>query len=108
MTNKKVLQFIERFKKNAGSCYSSALETVFTCGNCYWFAVVLTERFKFYSPKLYYYPITGHFAEKISDSFYDITGEIQSEEKPIAWETLKKEEPTRAKHIYQACALLTK
>lgn len=64
--NETVLKFINEFK--------SAIK-LFTEGKCYWFAVILKERF---GGKLYYNPIMNHWACLIEDDLYDATGLIDS------------------------------
>ena len=53
-------------------------------GNCYWFAVILTNRFN--NLQIYYMPIRGHFiAGDGVGNFYDWNGKlnIQDNEEPI-------------------------
>jgi len=45
-------------------------------GNCFYFSVILKERFSKYSPEIYYDVCDGHFLCKIMDRFYDWTGEV--------------------------------
>ena len=49
----KVISFINKFK----FAYKGELEFVFTNGNCYYFAVILKERF---GGEIYYLPIDNH------------------------------------------------
>lgn len=102
----KVVTFIERFKKNAGSDYSLALEDAFLNGNCYWFAQILMKRFHSLNPTLCYLQIEGHFVVKFENRYYDITGEKILEEQPYVWAELQKAEPNLTKRIYRNCALL--
>lgn len=60
-----VLAFIDEFK---------SATKLFMEGKCYWFAVILKERF---SGQLYYDPIWNHWACLINDKLYDVTGIIQ-------------------------------
>ncbi|MBQ4122288.1 hypothetical protein IJD44_00970 [bacterium] len=58
-----VLNFIERrFKKDCN----------WTNGNCYYFALILCERFS--KLRMYYLPITGHFVAGAQDEFFDFNG----------------------------------
>ena len=50
------------------------LDCNWVSGNCFYFAIILKERFCEYDPELYYDVIDGHFLCKIRDSFYDWTG----------------------------------
>lgn len=56
-------------------------------GNCYWFALILTQRFPSLL-KLYYLPIIGHFIAGDGTNFYDSTGKINPPEKPAIEEEL--------------------
>lgn len=45
-------------------------------GNCYYFAVILKERFCNDNPEIYYDVCEGHFLCKINDHFYDWSGTV--------------------------------
>lgn len=45
-----------------------------TSGNCYYFAIILKDRFSQYNSELYYDVIDGHFLCKINNTFYDWRG----------------------------------
>lgn len=66
-----ILSFIRLFSNgNDETSYK------FTKGLCYWFAFILTERFK-PAAKLMYAPVENHFLVRIgSDNLYDITGNV--------------------------------
>ena len=97
---KEVLKFIQRFKFEA----ASALETVFTEGNCYYFAIILHDRF---GGEIYYLPIDNHFICKIRNSFYDIKGLVNPEETPIKWSDMPTYDAALYKRIVRDCMLLT-
>lgn len=63
-------------------------------GNCYYFSLILADRFKSYNPCVYYDPIDGHFLCGIGSRFYDFTGEHKYEkydvEKFYKWDELKE------------------
>jgi len=63
-------------------------------GNCYYFSLILADRFKVYSPCVYYDPIDGHFLCGIGNRFYDFTGEHKYDksdvEKFYKWDELKE------------------
>lgn len=63
-------------------------------GNCYYFSLILADRFKSYSPCVYYDPIDGHFLCRIGSRFYDFTGEHKYDksdvEKFYKWDELKE------------------
>lgn len=63
-----ILQFIDHFK---GS------EDTFLNGCCYWFSVILYDRF--FSERvveIYYEPVEGHFITKIDNRYYDVRGDV--------------------------------
>lgn len=66
----KILFFIDHFKRfdNCG-----ILEKTFSQGHCYYFAVILKERF---NGVILYDKENGHFVTKIDNNIYDITGDI--------------------------------
>ena len=79
-----VIEFVEKFKER----HRQELEEVFTCGYCYWFAFILCERF---NGTIVYNPIDCHFAMKLDESIYDITGEIESKGF-VDWKEYQSEE----------------
>ena len=65
-----ILRFIDHFK---GS------EDTFLHGCCYWFSVILYDRFCFFSDhavQIWYEPVEGHFVTKIENHFYDVRGDV--------------------------------
>lgn len=81
-----VLEFIHRrFKDNCD----------WKSGNCYYFAIILKERFCNYSPEIYYDVIDGHFLCKINESYYDWSGIVEYDDEylnkyVIKWSTFHK------------------
>lgn len=63
-------------------------------GNCYYFSLILADRFKSYSPYMYYDSIDGHFLCRIGSRFYDFTGEHKyggsDIERLYKWDELKE------------------
>lgn len=63
-------------------------------GNCYYFSIILADRFKLYNPCMYYDPIDGHFLCRIGNRFYDFTGwhkyDKSDVEKFYKWNELKE------------------
>lgn len=90
----KVISFINKFK----FAYKGELEFVFTSGNCYYFAVILKERF---GGEIYYLPIDNHFVCKIDKEYYDITGKAGFNEKPYKWDNYPDE--LEKKRIIRDC-----
>lgn len=65
----KVLHFINyEFKKYEKD---NIIENTFTKGLCYYFAIILKDRF---DGSIYFIPEEGHFITKIDRDYYDITG----------------------------------
>ena len=92
----KVERFIDKFK----FCHAKELEEVFTEGNCYYFALILSDRF---DGEIYYLPIDNHFVCKIEDKLYDITGKVKTKETAIPWVVYKKTDELEAKRIIRDC-----
>jgi hypothetical protein len=70
ITRSEVLEFIHRrFKTDCN----------WKTGNCYYFAIILKERFKDYEPELYYDTLEGHFICRICSTFYDWSGVIYND-----------------------------
>lgn len=88
--------FISRFKFN----YKKELEYIFTSGNCYYFAVILKDRF---NGEIYYLPIENHFISKINNKYYDITGEIGFNEVPYKWDIYKEFDRKQYEIITRDC-----
>ena len=81
-----VMEFIQRrFPKDSN----------WTNGNCYYFALILSDRF---SGTMYYDVIYGHFITKIGDYYYDYCG-IVNLDKRVLVEWSKFEEYD--KHQYR-------
>lgn len=68
ITAEKITEFIHRrFKNDCNWC----------TGNCYYFAVILKERFCEYNPEIYYDVCKGHFVCKIENEFFDWSGIVE-------------------------------
>ena len=93
-----VSQFIEKFKFK----HNKELIEVFTTGNCYYFAVILKERF---NGEIFYLPIANHFICKIENKYYDITGELNPSEHPYQWSQYKFEDEKHYNRIVRDCIL---
>lgn len=72
ITNKHevVLNFIEQFR-----AFGDAIEDCFSNGMCWHFTMILRGRFGMENMVMYD-PVANHFATKIGDHIYDITGDI--------------------------------
>lgn len=87
---KKVLDFIHRRFRD--------YDCNWTNGNCYYFAVILAERFRNEGAIIYYDTVDGHFVCKIDGVFYDWNGALTFEDEHIEkyikkWSELRKEDP---------------
>ena len=75
--NKKIKRFINRFT-HGGKL--KEVECIFSYSGCYWFARILYDRFYMLELEtdgdILYDPILNHFACRINDRIYDITGDI--------------------------------
>ena len=91
---------VETFIDNFKSQYKDEIEVVFTEGNCYYFAVILRERFK---GTIYYLPIENHFICRIDGLYYDIKGLVKLDETPIDWEELEQQDAAHYKRIVRDC-----
>lgn len=75
-----------------------------TTGNCYWFAVILKERF---SGEIYYDTIAGHFCTKVGESFFDFHGEYHPEdlEATVKWSEFENYDSSQYKRVIRDCIL---
>lgn len=64
-----ILEFITRRFPQAKNSDSNWLN-----GNCYYFSLILKDRFSSHKPEIYYDVINGHFLTLIKDTLYDASG----------------------------------
>lgn len=96
LAEKNILDFISHYKDS---------EKIFTNGQCYWFSVIMIERFHMFAPcTMYYNPVDNHFATEIGGKLYDASGCI-SRFGFVNWEEWCSEEPLGAERIYRDCIL---
>ena len=89
---KQVLHFIKkRFKTDSN----------WTTGNCYYFAMILCERFR--DMKIYYDPIDGHFFVGADGEYYDWTGRIEAPPQMMSLDDLRREDPLWFSHLMRDC-----
>lgn len=96
----KILHFIEQF-----TSFGHDVIECFTCGNCYWFAHILQERFggADYCP-IVYDVVENHFATQIMGHIYDITGEVTDDYLWQYWDELQEQyDPLVIERIYRDC-----
>ena len=80
-----------------------AQDSHFLDGNCLYFSYILKLRFPFL--KIYYLPIVGHFCAGYGNNFYDWTGKISLNEKPILFEDIRKIDPLWYSRLIRDCLL---
>lgn len=103
-TREMVLKFIAKFTNNGKR--QEVIDT-FSCGCCYWFADILWDRFMFEAKKcrIVYDPIINHWACKINDRIYDITGDITNDTQ-YNWEDwidFEYKDRMLTKRLYRDC-----
>ena len=94
-----ILKFINSFTEK----HKEPIEYVFTQGHCYWFAVILKERF---NGDIYYDYTDNHFVVKIGNHYYDIKGEVTNPEtlaKLKLWYEYQAIEPAESERIIKNC-----
>lgn len=79
----------------------SSTSAKWTCGNCYYFAVILKDRF---DGKIYYDVIEGHFVTKIKDIYFDYNGIVDlKNRKLIEWEKFDEYDSLQKERIIRDC-----
>lgn len=75
-----VSAFLRRFHD------SNDVDTVFTCGCCYWFALILHCRFP--ESTIMYDQVANHFVTQIKGRLYDVTGDVTEQYDVTPWAEL--------------------
>lgn len=94
--NNEVLKFIKDLKKVA----PREIEELFSLGYCYWFAVILSQRF---SGEICYLPIENHFITRIDGRYYDIKGIYNPKEEVYSWKEWQEIEPSNSRIVIRDC-----
>lgn len=92
--NDEIIDFIEEFKYK----YKEEIEDVFSNGYCYFFAIMLKERF---GGEIVYDPIQNHFALCRNLKKYDIIGYTNGHFEN--WESYQEKELLDTERIYKNC-----
>ena len=92
---------INKFIK-AFNSYGEQVIKCFTESNCYWFAYILKSQF---NGDIVYNPIIHHFACKIDEHIYDITGDCTEEYHVgwVDWFEYLQIDPVHSKRLIQCC-----
>lgn len=89
-----VLDFINRrFKKD---CY-------WINGNCYYFAIILKDRFP--EGKIYYDVIDGHFIFQYKDKYYDWVGIVETNGCLVEWDKFDEYDSLQKEIIVRDCIM---
>lgn len=90
----KVLEFIhKRFKKDCD----------WIDGNCYYFAIILKDRFP--NGKIFYDVVDGHFIFKYKKRFYDWTGIVKPDGYLVKWSKFDKYDSLLKQRIIRDCIM---
>ena len=88
----KILDFIKRrFKTDCN----------WLNGNCYYFALILSDRFS--GGEICYDVIYGHFVFAICERYYDWTGEVSPKGKLVKWSEFDKYDQLVKKRVVNDC-----
>lgn len=93
-----IMRFINHFTFNGR--FSEVIDS-FTCGNCYWFAYILYERFADLYPEIVYDLVENHFATAIRGRVFDITGDVTDQYTWVDWDKL--DDPLLKEHVTRDC-----
>lgn len=93
-----VLDFCKQFRDlGAENCFSN--------GMCYWFADILRNRFNAEDVCVVYAPIDNHFACKINDRIYDVTGDVTDAYKWYNWQMYASTDASHFRVIFRDCIM---
>ena len=91
-----ITNFLKRFHPT-----DQTVDSVFTNGCCYWFAIILNIRFP--NSKIMYDPIVNHFVTKINGNCYDITGDVTDKYNVVEWDTYALDDNLYRNRIIRDC-----
>lgn len=92
MISNKITKFIDDFK----SKHPKEIEDTFMNGYCYWFAMILSIRFK---GDIWFNPLLVHFASNIGVYLYDVSGMIEDAYGWVPWEQYQRTNQNEAIQI---------
>ena len=70
-------------------------------GNCYYFAVILKDRFP--GGKIFYDVINGHFVFWLDGAYYDWAGEINPDGYLVEWERFMEYDELVCQRVMEGC-----
>lgn len=80
-----------------------SIDCNWTTGNCYYFALILHDRFK--TGTIFYDVINGHFIYFYNGKYYDWTGDINPDGKLVEWNKFDEYDSTLKQRIIKDCLL---
>ncbi len=92
--NDEVLEFIQRRFKD---------DCKWTTGNCYYFAIILKDRFP--EGKIFYDVIYGHYVFQYKNEYYDWTGIINPLGYLVEWDKFDEYDSLLKKRIIRDCIM---
>lgn len=108
-TDPEVINFIHKFTAASNISFFD-IEDHFLNGACYWFAAILSERFKDYKPIIWYDTVNNHFVTEINNVLYDAAGpyiptdfEYSDYNNFYIWRDYINFEPKHAERITKQC-----
>ena len=93
-----ILNFIRQFTNNGK--WDQVIES-FTCGNCYYFALILKNRFP--EGEIIYNAVENHFAYQLDQNAYDISGTIHLSDSWHNWDAYFDIDSIHAERIKRYC-----
>ena len=103
LTHNEVMEFINHFTADGSN--REVIRT-FSNGCCYWFAEILFQRFRGEGDcEIIYDPIINHWACRLGDKIYDITGDISNstEYSWENWDEYAAKDAAHTKRLYRDC-----
>lgn len=94
MDEKRILKFIGLFAKT---------KETFLNGLCYWFALILSERFQ---GRIIYIAVDSHFVTEINGNLYDVRGNVTDEcygKELFNWNNYQKIDPSHYARVVRDC-----
>lgn len=92
--NNEVLEFIQRRFKT---------DCKWTDGNCYYFAIILKDRFP--EGKIFYDVIWKHFIFQYQNQFYDWTGIKNPDTYLVEWDKFDEYDSSERKRVVRDCIM---